>query len=323
METRRLGRSGIAVGAVGMGCWAIGGPWRFDGRDAGWGTVDDDESIATIRRALDLGVTLFDTADVYGCGHSERVLGRGLAGRRDEAVITTKFGLLFDEARREGSGTDASPAYARRACEASLRRLGTDRIDLLLVHSGIDGPTDVPPLIDALERLIAEGKIRAYGTGDERPEIVRAFAQGPRCAAVEQQFNIFGGDGETLALAREARLASLARSPLAMGLLTGKYGPHNRPASGDVRRDTPHWTYFDDGAMEDWLERIAAVREHLSSGGRTLGQGALAWLLARSPTLVPIPGCRTVAQVEENARAGELGPLGPNAFAAIERALRG
>src|SRR6188472_250697 len=136
---RHLGEgSGISVGAVGAGCWAIGGPWQFDGRPAGWGTVDDDASIQAIRTALDLGITLFDTADVYGCGHSERVLGRALAGRRDDAVISTKFGLLFDETLRTGAGTDASPAYARRACEASLRRLGTDRIDLYLLHAGAD-----------------------------------------------------------------------------------------------------------------------------------------------------------------------------------------
>jgi len=323
MQKRALGHSGIEVSAVGMGCWAIGGPWRFDGRDAGWGAVDDDESVAAIRCALDLGVTYFDTADAYGCGHSERVLGRALAGRRDDAIIATKFGLLFDERTREGAGADASPKYARAACEASLRRLRTDRIDLFQLHGGVDGPDEVPALLEALEGLVAAGKIRAYGTSDERPEIVRAFAQGEHGVAVQQQFNVFGGDGETLAIAEEHGLASIARSPLAMGLLTGKYDPGHRPAPGDVRLDTPWWDYFDDGTMDEWLARIAAVRDQLTADGRTLGQGALGWLLARSPALIPIPGFRTVAQVEENAAAGELGPLSPDAFAAVEATLRG
>ena len=127
MFFRPLGsRSGIQVSALGLGCWAIGGPWTFDGRPAGWGPVDDAESIRAIHRAVDLGVTLFDTADVYGAGHSERVLGRALAGHRDEVVISTKFGLLFDEATREGGGDDVSPAYIRRACDATLERLDTD-----------------------------------------------------------------------------------------------------------------------------------------------------------------------------------------------------
>src|ERR671910_899402 len=158
-------RTGVRTSALGLGCWAIGGPWAFDRKPAGWGEVDDDESVRAIRRALDLGVTLFDTADVYGCGHSERVLGRALAGRRDEAVIVTKVGNLFDEARRTGGGSDVSPAYLRRACDASLRRLGTDRIDVYLIHDGLSGPEDVPAVIDVLEELVAAGKLRWYGSG--------------------------------------------------------------------------------------------------------------------------------------------------------------
>src|SRR5689334_10065183 len=142
---RHLGQaSGISLGAVGAGCWAIGGPWQFDGRPAGWGSVDDAESIRAIHRALDLGITLFDTADVYGCGHSERVLGRAIAGRRDDVFIVTKVGNVFDEQTRTAGGQDLSPAYLRRACDASLRRLNTDRIDVYLIHDGFAGPEDVP-----------------------------------------------------------------------------------------------------------------------------------------------------------------------------------
>src|SRR3954466_7591960 len=163
MLQRDLGtRTGIQVSALGLGCWAIGGPWTANGRPAGWGEVDDDESIRAIRHALDLGVTLFDTADVYGCGHSEQVLGRALAGRRDDVVIVTKVGNRFDEQTRTAGGKDVSPAYLRpgrggagappppsprRACAASLRRLGTDRIDVYLIHDGLAGPEDVPAVI--------------------------------------------------------------------------------------------------------------------------------------------------------------------------------
>jgi aryl-alcohol dehydrogenase-like predicted oxidoreductase len=133
---RVLGRSGIEVSAIGFGCWAIGGPVTMDGKPDGWGDADDDESAAALRRALELGVTFFDTADVYGAGHSERVLGRALAGHRNEVVIATKFGYTFDAGQRAITGEDASPDYIRRACRASLRRLGTDRIDLYHLHLG-------------------------------------------------------------------------------------------------------------------------------------------------------------------------------------------
>src|ERR687886_1663588 len=159
MFQREIGaRTGVKVSGLGLGCWAIGGPYTSNGRPAGWGEVDDDESIRAIRRALELGVTLFDTADAYGCGHSERVLGRALAGRRDDAVIVTKVGNLFDEQTRTAGGSDLSPAYIRRACDASLRRLGTDRIDVYLIHDGIAGPEEVPAVVDVLEELVAAGK---------------------------------------------------------------------------------------------------------------------------------------------------------------------
>src|SRR5215210_9416174 len=146
---RSLGASsGVEVSAMGLGCWAIGGPWEFAGSPAGWGAVDDEESVRAIRRALDLGVTFYDTADVYGCGHSERVLGRALEDRREEAVIATKFGLLFDENTRTGSGADASPTYIRKACEESLRRLRTDYIDVYQLHGGTK---DAEAVVDTLE----------------------------------------------------------------------------------------------------------------------------------------------------------------------------
>ena len=310
MFQRDLGtRTGIQVSALGLGCWAIGGPWTSNGMPAGWGEVDDDESIRAIRRALELGVTLFDTADVYGCGHSERVLGRALAGRRDDAVIVTKVGNRFDEQTRTAGGSDVSPAYLRRACDASLRRLGTDHIDVYLIHDGIPAPEDVPAVVEVLEELVAAGKVRWYGSSMSEPGIVRAMAEGPHMVAAQHELNVLRGEFEALAVAEELGLASLNRTPLAMGLLSGRYRPGALPAADDVRRNAPWWDFFDEGAMERWLERIADARAELTADGRSLVQGALGWIWGRSDATLPLPGFRTVAQVEENVGAAEYGPL--------------
>jgi aryl-alcohol dehydrogenase-like predicted oxidoreductase len=311
MFQRDLGtRTGVQVSALGLGCWAIGGPYMSNGRPAGWGEVDDDESVRAIRHALDLGVTLFDTADVYGCGHSERVLGRALAGRRDDVVIVTKVGNVFDEQTRTGGGSDLSAAYLRRACDASLRRLGTDRIDVYLIHDGFAGPEDVPAVLDVLEELVAAGKLRWYGSSVSDPVIVRAMAEGPHMVASQHELNVLRGELQTLSVAEELGLACLNRTPLAMGLLSGRYRPDALPGADDVRRNAPWWDFFEDGgAMERWLERIAEVRDELTADGRSLAQGALGWIWGRSPATIPIPGFRTVAQVEENVGAAEHGPL--------------
>jgi aryl-alcohol dehydrogenase-like predicted oxidoreductase len=301
--------------------WAIGGPWTFNGRPAGWGEVDDGESIRAIRRALDLGVTLFDTADVYGCGHSERVLGRALAGRRDDVVIVTKVGNRFDEQTRTGGGSDVSPDYLRGACDASLRRLGTDRIDVYLIHDGIAGPEDVPPVIDVLEELVAAGKVRWYGSSISDPAIVRAMADGPHMVAAQHELNVLRGELEALSVAEELGLASLNRTPLAMGLLSGRYRPDALPADDDVRRNAPWYDFFDEGAMERYLERIAETRAELTADGRSLVQGALGWVWGRSPATLPLPGFRTVAQVEENVGAAEHGPLPADSMERIRALL--
>jgi aryl-alcohol dehydrogenase-like predicted oxidoreductase len=180
--TRSLGRSGIEVSAVGLGCWAIGGPFFRDGGPVGWGEVDDAESTRAIHRALDLGATFFDTSNVYGAGHSERVLGRALAGRRDEVAIATKFGNVFDESTRHITGADASPEGIRRACEASLRRLGTDRIDLYQLHLGDYDPVAAVEVRETLEELVDEGSIRAYGGA---PTTLRARGCSPRVSTAQ------------------------------------------------------------------------------------------------------------------------------------------
>jgi len=300
--SRVLGRSGIEVSDIGFGCWAIGGPVTMDGRPDGWGAVDDAESVAAIRRALDLGVTFFDTADVYGAGHSERVVGRALSGRRDDVVIATKFGYTFDPDQRAITGEDASPGYIHRACRASLRRLGTDRIDLYQLHVGELSEARAQEAAGALDELAADGLIRAYGWSTDDPQRAAAFAGASRCTAIQHELNVLADAPAMLAVCDDSNLASVNRTPLAMGLLTGKYGAASRLPADDVRAAQPWVGYFTDGRpAPEWLARLDAVRDVLTSGGRTLAQGALSWVLARSPRTVPIPGIRTVAQAEQNA----------------------
>jgi aryl-alcohol dehydrogenase-like predicted oxidoreductase len=298
MQNRKLGRSGIEVSPMGVGCWAMGG--------ASWGGgADDQVSIQGIRRALDLGVTFFDTADAYGDGRSERVLGQALGERRREVVIATKFG-------HTPAGPRAEPAYVRAACDASLKRLGTDRIDLYQFHLNDYDPARAAEVREALEGLVSAGKIRAYGWSTDFADRARVFAQGHGCTAIQVQCNVIDDAPEVLAVCEELDLAAINRGPLAMGLLTGKYAPGTTLPDDDIRGPkSPGWMkYFQGGRPNPvWLDKVKAVGEILRSGGRSLAQGAVAWLWARSPKALPIPGFRSVAQVEENCGALAFGPL--------------
>jgi aryl-alcohol dehydrogenase-like predicted oxidoreductase len=324
MKTRTLGRSGIEVSALGMGCWAIGGPFWAGAQPLGWGEVDDDESIRAVRRALDLGVTFFDTANVYGAGHSEKVLARALAGRRDEAVIATKFGATFDEDTRQVGPDDGSPDGLRRAVRESLRRLGTDRIDLYQLHINELPIPAALELIPVLEDLVTQGLIRAYGWSTDAPERADAFAAaGRHCATVQADLSVLRGSFGVLPVAERHDLGVIVRGPLAMGLLGGRYTAESELPRDDVRGLSPDWmTYFTGGRpTPEFLARIEGIRDVLTSGGRTLAQGALAWLWAFDARTVPIPGCRTLAQVEENAGALAHGPLSPSELADVERLM--
>jgi aryl-alcohol dehydrogenase-like predicted oxidoreductase len=322
---RLLGSSGIQVSAMGLGCWAIGGPfWRGE-TPAGWGNVDDEESIRAIHRALDLGITFFDTADVYGAGHSERVLGRALKGVRKETVIATKFGNIFDESTRQITGASATAEHIRQACDASLRRLDTDYIDLYQFHNGGYPLEDAEAVREVLEELVSNGKIRTYGWSTDDPERARLFAAGAHCSAVQHQMNVLSDAGAMIALCEELGLASINRGPLAMGLLTGKYQSDSKLAADDVRgENAPNWMqFFKNGKPNpEWLTRLEAIRDVLRTGGRTLAQGALAWIWGRSDRTIPIPGFKTVAQVEENCNAVRFGPLTPQEMGQIDRLLR-
>jgi len=320
--SRSLGRSGIEVSDIGCGCWALGGPLLMDGKADGWGDVDDAESVAALRRARELGVTFFDTADVYGAGHSEQVLGRALAGHRDEVVIATKFGYTFDTEQRAITGEDASPAYIRRACQASLRRLGTDRIDLYQLHIGDLPAAQAQEVVGTLDGLVAGGLIRSYGWSTDDPQRAAVFAGGAHCAAIQHDLNVLADAPDMLAACDTFDVASINRTPLAMGLLTGKYGAASQLPADDVRAAQPWVGYFTGGRpAPQWLARIDAIRDVLTSGGRTLAQGALCWLRARSPRTVPIPGVRTVGQAEQNAAALRQDPLPAAEMAEIARLL--
>jgi aryl-alcohol dehydrogenase-like predicted oxidoreductase len=321
---RTLGRSGIEVSALGMGCWAIGGPFWAGNTPNGWGEVDDEESILAIHKALDLGVNLFDTANVYGAGHSERVLARALEGRRAQVVIATKFNAIFDETTRQVTGSDTTPEGIHRACEASLHRLNTDYIDLYQFHDNGYPAEQAAPVRETLEVLVTEGKIRAYGWSTDFPERAEVFAQGPHCSAVQLQLNVLDDNPAMLALCERYNLAALNRGPLAMGLLTDKYTGRIKVAADDVRGEkSPAWMkYFKYGLPNpEWTSKRDAIREILTSQGRTIAQGALAWNWARSAKTLPIPGFHTIAQVQENAGAMQFGPLTKDQMSEIDTLL--
>jgi aryl-alcohol dehydrogenase-like predicted oxidoreductase len=300
------------VSALGFGCWAVGGPF-FDtqGKPLGWGEVDDDESIAAIRRAIDLGITFFDTADVYGAGRSERVLGAAIAGRRDELVIASKWGNVFDEETKVRHSSNDTPEYMRMAIRATLNRLRTDYLDVYQLHTA-PSVADAEALADTAEDLIEEGLIRGYAWSTDDPERAAAWASRPGCVAVQHECSVLHDAPEIIALCEEHDLASVNRTPLAMGLLGRR--DHTRPATGaDIRTEAPEWLrFFADGVpTAEWAARVDGLRDILTSDGRTLAQGALAWLWARSDRTIPIPGFRDVAQAEDNAGALAHGPLTP------------
>jgi aryl-alcohol dehydrogenase-like predicted oxidoreductase len=317
MFKRQLGRSGIEVSAMGLGCWAIGGTAWIGAQAVGWGKVDDDESIRAIHRALELGVTFFDTADVYGCGHSERILCKALGGRRGDVVIASKFGRVFVEETRQITGSDASPEHIRKACDASLKRLGTDRIDLYQFHLGDWDIAEAETIRDTLEELCAAGKIRSYAWSTDDTERAGIFAEGANCTAVQHRLNIFQRNDPMIELCEEFNLASVNRTPLGMGLLTGKFTVDSKLPDDDVRST---WN-FTEGRLAEGLQALDALREVLTQGGRTLAQGALGWLWAHSDATIPIPGFKTVAQIEENIGAASFGPLKADQMREIERVL--
>lgn len=318
---RRLGRSDIEVGAVGAGCWALGGPGIVrldDGATVpfGYGTIDEDEAQRAVRALLDAGVTLFDTAANYGAGRSEELLGRALGADRHRVVLATKFGSLVDDGAHVGSSAEV--AHLRRSLEGSLRRLGTDHVDLLQLHWG-DAPTaDAVALVPTLEELVDEGKVRWYGWSTDDPHRAAALAAGPHCATVQHALNVLRDAPEMLATCDAHDLASLDKNPLESGFLTGKFSPTTVLPADDGRAG---WD-FSSAPVRGLLAVVDDLRDVLTVGGRTMAQGALAWILARSPRTVPLPGFKTVAQATENAAVLVSGPLTAAEAADVDAVVR-
>jgi aryl-alcohol dehydrogenase-like predicted oxidoreductase len=325
---RTLGKSGIEVSALGMGCWAIGGPWNFLGSPAGWTGIDDAESIRAIHKAIELGVNFFDTAANYGCGHSERILAQALKEKRQQVVIATKFGYEVDETTKNvysyGEIEEQSDvaAHLRDDLENSLKRLQTDYVDVYLLHIWglkIDRALEAREVLD---ELVKEGKIRTYGWSTDRADAVKEFSTSENCGVVEQQLNIFDCNMDLLAVCDELNLASINRGPLGMGILTGKFTTNSSFKDEDVRKHAQWFPGLKDGhPTKEWLDDLDAVKEVLTSKGRTLAQGALAWIWAKSQRTIPIPGFKTVKQVEDNAGAMEFGPLTNEQLDEIEKLL--
>lgn len=311
MLKRILGKSKLEVSALGMGCWAIGGPWTWaqPGRDpypAGWGNTDDDESIRAIHAALDLGVNFFDTAANYGAGHSEVILGRALKGRRDDIVIATKFGHIVNEQEKTVYGDpDLIIENVRTDLENSLRRLQTDFIDIYQLHEGDYSPELAPELQSVLEELVEAGKIRWYGWSTDLVDRAGIFAPGAHCTSIQFRLNAIYDNPEMRSVCAEFDLAGINKDPLNKGILTGKFTSTSTFPENDIRSRAD----FAGDEMSRRLKLVDELREILTSNGRTMAQGALAYIWALDERMVPIPGFKSVAQVRENAGALEFGPL--------------
>jgi aryl-alcohol dehydrogenase-like predicted oxidoreductase len=315
MLKRTLGKSGMRVSALGLGTARMGGlDWQRDDLAVHYRQDQVDAAIQAIHRALDLGINFFDTADVYGGGHSERILGQALTGRRHGVVIATKFGDCFDEQTGQRTGEEPSPAYIHRACQASLRRLNTDYIDLYLFHIRDYDLERAGEVRHTLEGLVGEGKIRYYGWSTDDPERARFFARGSHCTAIEHRLNVMMDAPDMLALCEEYDLASINRIPLAMGLLSGRWTANTQLPEDDRRGE-----FFAVPRFLQDLETVRAMGQVLTRDGRSYVQAALGWIWARSPRTVPVPGFRTFEQVEEDAGALRLGPISEEQMQEIRR----
>jgi len=294
MERRKLGNQGLVVPALGLGCMGMSD--FYAGRD-------DVESIATIHRALDLGVTLLDTADVYGPLTNEELVGRAIKGRRHEVVLATKFGNVRG-ADGSWKGVNGRPDYVRAACEASLKRLGTDYVDLYQQHR-VDSSTPIEETVGAMAELVRAGKVRYIGLSEAAPaSIRRAHATHP-ISSVQTEYSLWTRDpeSEVLPTCRSLGIGFLAYSPLGRGFLTGRFAKVEDLAADDYRRYHPR---FQGPNFAKNLELVRRLRELAAEKGCTPGQLALAWLLAKGSEIVPIPGTKKRAYLEENARAADV-----------------
>ncbi|MEV6867667.1 aldo/keto reductase [Streptosporangium subroseum] len=294
MNRRRLGQKGPEVSAIGLGCM---------GMSEFYGEADEAESIAVIHHALDLGVNFLDTADQYGRGHNEELVGRAIAGRRDEVVLATKFGIVRgeDPAFR---AVDGSPDYVRKAADASLQRLGLDHIDLYYLHRR-DPKVPIEDTVGAMGELVAAGKVGQIGLSEVSAETLRKAHATHPIAALQSEYSLFtrGLEAEILPTARELGIALVAYSPISRGLLSGKLTPSDDLPDDDFRKHQPRFT-GENAVRNEAL--VAEVRKIAEEVGCTPAQLSLAWLLAQSEDVIPIPGTKRLRYLEENAAAADV-----------------
>lgn len=303
MKTRMIGP--LEVSAIGLGCM---------GMSVLYGPRDDEESVATVRHALDRGVTFIDTADMYGAGHNEELLGKALKGRRDEVVLATKFGNLLD-----GSGrVSGRPDYVAAACDASLKRLGVDVIDLYYQHR-VDPETPIEETVGAMARLVEAGKVRHLGLSEAGPQTIRRAAAVHPIAALQTEYSLWTRDveEEILPLCRELGIGFVAYSPLGRGFLSGTIASRDELIDDDRRLAHPR---FSTDAIAANAKRLAAMKDIATSRGVSPAQIALAWLLSRGGDIAPIPGTKKRKWLDENADAVDI-TLSPAEIAALETAF--
>lgn len=297
MKTPKLGNSGVGIPAIGFGCMGL---------SSVYGTADEAESIRVIHRAIELGVTFLDTADIYGAGGNEELVGRAIKGRRDGVVLATKFGNVLRGSWADGKGydIDGSPAYVKQAVERSLRRLGIETIDLYYQHR-VDPRTPIEDTVGAMADLVKAGKIRYLGLSEAAPETIRRAHAVHPISALQTEYSLWTRDPEQelLALTKELGITFVAYSPLGRGFLTGSLKRPEDLPENDWRRMNPRFqgeNFEKNRALVEELEAMARDK------GATPAQLALAWLLTRGPHVVPIPGSRRIARLEENTAAADI-----------------
>ncbi len=309
MQRRKLGNSALEVSAIGLGCMPM---------SSGYGPADDKESLATLRRALDLGVTFLDTADIYGDGHNEALVGRAIAGRRDEVVLASKFGQVPNA--EDGRRVDGRPDYMARACEASLQRLGVETIDLYYQHR-VDPDVPIEETVGAMAGLVAAGKVRALGLSEAGAETIRRAHATHPISALQSEYSLWTRDPEAAVLptCRELGITFVPFSPLGRGFLTGTLRRREDLGESDYRRGVPR---FEAANFDANLGQLAVLEDLAGAKGCSTAQIALAWLLGRGDHIVPIPGTRKTAHLADNARAVEL-VLSADERAALDQAFAG
>jgi len=308
MRARRLGKSSLIVSEIGLGCM---------GMSEFYGAPDEAESIATIHAAIDRGVTLLDTADAYGLGRNEELLGRAIAGRWNEIVFATKFGIVRDAGGRS-IGVNGRPEYVQQCCEASLRRLRVSVIDLYYLHR-VDSSVPVEDTVGAMARLVEQGKIRYLGLSEAGAKTIRRAHSTHPITALQNEYSLWTRDpeDEVLGVCRELGIGLVAYSPLGRGFLTGQIRRFEDFAPEDYRRNSPRFQGENFGKNLELVERI---KEIASERNCTAGQLALAWVLSRGEDIVPIPGTKRRKYLEENLGAASV-TLNPADLARIEEMM--